>query len=50
MIKVDPYANAFNYESEMMYHLNADSSQRLLFNGIPFEGVFEKSLVFERKY
>lgn len=46
MIRADPYANAFNYEPELTYKLKLDSSQRLMFGGIPFDGVFEKSIVF----
>lgn len=50
MIKADPYANAFNYEPEGSYKQKTDSSQRKMFGGIPFDAIFEKSIVFERKY
>jgi meiotically up-regulated gene 157 (Mug157) protein len=50
MIRADPYANAFNYEVQVSTDHVSDNSKRLLFGGIPFNGIFEKAIVFERKY
>lgn len=50
MIRADPYANAFNYDPQISTEHATDNSKRLLFGGIPFNGIFDRAIVFERKY
>ena len=50
MIRADPWANAFNYETMTSRDHDSDRSKRLLFGGVPFSAIFDKAIVFERKY
>jgi meiotically up-regulated gene 157 (Mug157) protein len=49
LIRIDPYANAFN-ENVMQSDHYQDSSQRLVFGNVPYNAIFKQSIVFERKY
>lgn len=49
-IRTDPFANAFEYEVKAAGEHATDSSKRLLFGGVPFNAIFDVSLVFERKF